>query len=77
MDIGNLVRDILTVARTAAAVIPGAPGAIAIGEKVLGLLDDVSDHIPLEEQDAAVLTRAELARVVGAKAKKTAARFQG
>lgn len=77
----DLIQSIIAAARTAATVIPGMQGvgaAIAVGEKLVGIIDDLTDDAPdvrtqAEMQDA----RKDLAAAVSAKAERTADRFDG
>lgn len=81
MDLSSLIPNILAAAKTAAAIIPGMQGAgaaIAIGEKLVGLIDDLTDHAPDTRTQAEMQQqRRILAAAVSAKAERTADRFEG
>lgn len=76
MNFKDLIDDVIKAAKTASVLIPGAPAAIAIGEKLVGIIDDLTDKAPdtrtqTEMQEA----RRALAATVSAKAERTADRF--
>lgn len=77
----KLLESILAAAKVAAAVIPGAQpvgAAIVVGEKLLGIIDDMSDGVDdPASQEQMQATRAELAAAVSAKAEATADRLDG
>lgn len=79
MDIGNLIGDVLKAAKTAATVIPGLQGVagiIGVGEKLVGIIDDLTDQAPDARTQAEMqATRKVLAAAVTEKAHRTADRF--
>ncbi len=81
MDLGNLISDVLAAARTATAVIPGlqgVSGAIGVGEKLVGIIDDLTDSAPDTRTQAEMqAARRDLAAAVSAKAERTADRLEG
>lgn len=81
MDLGNLIGDVLKAARTATAVIPGLQGAsvaIGVGERLIGIIDDLTDSAPdPRTQEQMQRDRRALAAAVSAKAERTADRFDG
>ncbi len=77
-DISVLIARVLAAAKTAATVIPGlqgVAGAIGIGEKLVGLIDDLAPHADVRTQAEMQTARKELAAIVSAKAERTADRF--
>lgn len=80
IDFGNLAADIARAAKTAASVIPGLQGAsaaIAVAEKLVGLIDSLAPHADTGTQAEMQVSRAALAKAVAAKAERTADRFDG
>ena len=79
MDISTLIRDVLKAAQTASTVIPGLQGvgrAIGVGEKLVSIIDDLTDHAPDTRTQAEMqAARKVLAAAVSAKAERTADRF--
>lgn len=79
MDISTLIGDVLKAAHTASAVIPGLQGvgaAIGVGEKLVSIIDELSDHAPDARTQAEMqAARKVLAATVSAKAERTADRF--
>lgn len=77
----QLIQGILAAARTAATVIPGmqaAAAAITVGEKLVGIIDDLTNAAPdARTQQEMQATRKVLAAAVSAKAERTADRFDG
>lgn len=77
----ELIKNILAAARTASAIIPGMQGAgavLAVGEKLVGIIDDLTDGAPDERTQAEMQQqRKVLAAAVSAKAERTAGRFDG
>lgn len=80
-DTQDLIANILAAAKTAAAIIPGLQGvgvAIGVGEKLIGILDDLTSEAPDTRTQAEMqAARRELAAAVSAKAERTADRFDG
>lgn len=79
-DMGALIANVLAAAKTATSIIPGLQGAgaaIAVGEKLVGILDDlIGDDAPDTRTQAQMQTqRKALAAAVSAKAERTADRF--
>ncbi len=79
-DMGALIANVMAAAKTATTLIPalhGAGAALVIGEKLVGILDDlISDDTPDTRTQAQMQAqRKELAAVVSAKAERTADRF--
>ncbi len=79
MNIGNLIGDVLRAARTATSVIPGMQGVggmIGVGEKLVAIIDDLTDGAPDARTQAEMqAARKALAAAVSAKAERTADRF--
>lgn len=77
----ELIQGVLALAKTASAIIPGMQGvgaAIAVGEKLVGIIDDLTDHAPDTRTQAEMQAqRRILAAAVSAKAERTADRFDG
>lgn len=80
-DTGELIRNILAAAKTASAIIPGMQGvgvALTVGEKLVGIIDDLMDDAPDTRTQAEMQAeRKTLAAAVSAKAERTADRFDG
>lgn len=79
-DLGSLITNVISAARTATSLIPGLQGAgaaLAVGEKLIGVLDDlIGDDAPDTRTQAEMqAARKELAAAVSAKAERTAERF--
>ena len=79
--IEEIFGGLIDLARGAAKIIPGGEvitSGISLGEKIIGIIDDVIDDAPSpnthEELDR---LREELANAVKAKAKATSARLRG
>ena len=80
MDFGKLVKDVIAAGQTATALIPGlstVTAAVAIGEKLIDLIDSVTDEAPVDDQKDLAVVRAELRAAVSAKAEQTADRLEG
>lgn len=81
MDLGKLIGQVLEAAKTAASVIPGMQGvgaAIGVGEKLIGIIDALTDDAPdTRTQEEMQAARKLLAAAVSAKAERTADRFDG
>jgi hypothetical protein len=79
MDLNNLINSVVAAAKAAAAIIPGGQGAalaIGVGEKLVGVIDDLFDSAPDTRTQAEMqAARKELAAAVSAKAERTADRF--
>lgn len=77
----ELIKNILAAARNVATVIPGLQGVgpmIAVGEKLVGIIDDLTDDAPDTRTQAEMqAARRDLAAAVSAKAERTADRFDG
>lgn len=76
----DLTDNILAAARTAAAIIPGTTddAILAAGEKLVGIIDDLTDGSPDTRTQAEMqAARKALAAAVSAKAERTADRFDG
>lgn len=80
MNLGNLVTQVQNFAHMASGLIPGAGLAdkgIAIGKKIIDIIDDIKEEVPLEQQETLQASRAQLAHAVGIKADETSARLRG
>lgn len=80
-DSSNLIDSLIAFARAAAPMIPGgnlASGGIELGQKIVAIIDDLSDNVP-EARNSAELkqARAGLIEATSAKARRTADRFDG
>lgn len=77
----ELIEKILSAARSAATVIPGMQGAaaaVAVGKKLVEIIDDLTDEAPdTRTQEEMQAARKVLAAAVSAKAERTADRFDG
>lgn len=80
MNIKSLIDGVISLANMASTVIPGA-GLVAkgaqIGEKIIGIIDDLKEHADPAQQPQMQEARAKLAEVVKAKAAATSARLRG
>ncbi len=79
-DIGALIANVMAAAKTATAIIPGMQSfgtALVVGEKLVGILDDlIGDDAPdVRTQAQMQAARKTLAAAVSAKAERTADRF--
>lgn len=78
-DISSLIANVLATARIASSIIPGLKGvgaAIGVGEKLIGIIDDLTGHAPdTRTQSEMQAARKALAAAVSAKAERTADRF--
>lgn len=75
-DINDFLDDALAIGKLVAPMIhPGAPAAIAIGERVIGLIDRLTSKGATNPELAE--TRAELESRVHAKAKAEADKLRG
>jgi hypothetical protein len=80
MDIRDLVNKIVAVADAASMVIPQAGligKGVAIGEKIIDIIDDLGDDIPLDQQAEAQAARAKIAEATKAKVAATTKRMRG
>ncbi len=80
MDLRALVDGVVKVANLASGLIPGAGfvgKGVEIGTKIIGIIDELGDDIPLDQQDEARAARAALSDAVKAKAAATSARLRG
>ena len=78
MDIKSLISGVLSVAKMAGNVIPGLGAGAALGEKIIGIIDDLSDQAPdARTQQEMQVARKALSTAVEAKAKATSARLRG
>lgn len=80
MDISALTEKIMSMGSSLASMIPGAnivSGGIELGKKVIDIIDELGDDIPLEQQEEAQAVRAALAEAVKAKAAATSDRLRG
>lgn len=77
----ELIRNVLAAARTAATVIPGMQGAavaVAVGEKLVGIIDDLTDGVPdPRTKEEMQRDRKALAAAISAKAENLADRLDG
>lgn len=77
----DLIKSILAAARTAATVIPGMQGAavaISVGEKLVGIIDDLTDGEPdPRTKEEMQRDRKALAAAISAKAENLADRLDG
>jgi hypothetical protein len=77
-DIKKLIESALSMAKMAAPLIPVLGSGVAIGEKIMGIIDDLSDDVPdARTQEAMQKDRAMLAEAVKAKAAATSDRLRG
>lgn len=80
MDVRKIIDQVLAVADTVADYIPKGDlvdKGVAIGRKVLGIIDDLGEEIPLDKQEEVQATRAKLADAVAAKADRVSSRLRG
>lgn len=80
MDISALVGKVTGVATSLASMIPGMniiTGGVELGKKVIDIIDELGDDIPLDQQAEAQAARAALAEAVKAKAAATSDRLRG
>ena len=80
MDIRSLVDGVVKVADLASNFIPGAGlvgKGVEIGTKIIGIIDELGDDIPLDQQDEVKAARKTLSDAVKAKAKATSDRLRG
>lgn len=80
MDIRSTIDKALALADTVADYIPGGElvdKGVAIGKKVLEIIDDLGEDIPLDKQEEVQATRAKLAEAVAAKADRVSDRLRG
>lgn len=72
MDVRSLIDQVIAVAHTASAIIPGAgfveQGA-KLGKGVLDVIDALEGHATIEQQPELQAARAKLSEAVKAKAK--------
>lgn len=77
----DLIKSILAAARTAATVIPGMQGAavaISVGEKLVGIIDDLTDGVPdPRTKEEMQRDRKALAAAISTKAENLADRLDG
>lgn len=74
--IQSLIDSVLNAARSATTLIPTFSAAIGIGEKLVGIIDDLTSSAPDTRTQVEMQTaRAALAAAVSAKAERTADRF--
>lgn len=74
--IQSLIDSVLNAARSATTLIPTVSVAIGIGEKLVGIIDDLTSSAPdTRTQEEMQTARAALAAAVSAKAERTADRF--
>ena len=76
-DFSKLIDSALSLAKAASPLIPALGAGAALGEKIIGIIDDLGDDIPQDKQAEAQAARAELAAKVKAKAAATSARLRG
>lgn len=79
-DIHRLLNTVLATADAVNEYLPGAPVSqlgIDLGKKVLGMLDDLKPHIPLDQQASAQARRRILAAAVETKAHDEARKLRG
>lgn len=80
MNIKDLIDGVIKVANLASNVIPGA-GLVAqggaIGEKIIGIIDDLQQHADPSQQAEMQAERAKLADAVKAHAASTSDRLRG
>jgi hypothetical protein len=79
-DISRLISNIMGAAKVATRLIPGTTddAILAAGEKLVGLLDDLTGKAPDSRTQAEMQSdRRKLAAAVSAKAERTADRFDG
>jgi hypothetical protein len=81
MDIASIIQNVLATARSVSSAIPGLSAVsplIGVGEKLVGILDDLTDSAPdTRTQEEMQEARRELAARVSAKANATADRLDG
>lgn len=80
MNFEMLLADVVKLANTASAVIPGAGlvgTAAGVGGKILELIDDLSTQAPPQSQTVLKETRDRLAAVVKAHARATSDDLRG
>ncbi len=80
MDIRSLIDGVVKVADMASNFIPGAGlvgKGVEIGTKIIGIIDDLGDDIPIDKQAEVQEARATLAATVKAKAVATSSRLRG
>ena len=79
MDIKDLIGGVLKAADVATKIIPGLQGfnpIVGVGQKLLGIIDDLTDSAPdPRTQEQMQTARKALAAAVSAKAERTADRF--
>lgn len=78
MDTKGLIDSVLGVAKKLGPMIPGLSNGIALGEKVIDIIDDLKSDAP-DDRTAAQMDadRAALAEKVKAKAAATSNRLRG
>jgi hypothetical protein len=81
MDIVSIIQNVLATARSISGAIPGLSAVsplIGVGEKLVGIIDDLTDSAPDTRTQAEMQeVRRQLAAEVSAKAEATADRLDG
>jgi hypothetical protein len=78
MDFSGILEQAAKLAKAAAAFVPGAAAGIEIGEKVIDLIDTITEKAPADADPTELqAARRELREAVSAKAQRTADRLDG
>lgn len=80
MNIHTLLDSVKSLSQVVGTVIPGAgliSKGVEIGEKVLGIIDDLKEDVPLERQGEMKEARDRLSTIVKQKARNTSDRLRG
>jgi hypothetical protein len=78
MNISNLIDQAIALAKAAAPMVPTLGAGAAIAEKIVGIIDDLTDDAPdTRTQQEMQEQRAILAEAVKAKARATSDRLRG
>lgn len=80
MDVRKVIDQVLAVADTVADYLPKGElidKGVEIGRKVIDIIDDLGESIPLDKQEEAQAVRKKLADAVTAKAGRVSDRLRG